>query len=219
MVKTLWIVRHAEREDNINENWQKNANPQKLKSDNSPLSSRGIKQATELAERFSNVQIDHIFASPFERTVQTATFLISQRKIPIKVELGLAEALYLCESPPGFEESAELRRRFPLVDSEYRSIFEKPLPREGFGDDSCIPRIRQTLEEILRRYNEATSIVFVSHGSPIGALHEVLVGGWNYVGQATVSKFVETGDGTGKFRQEFTDDSSHLSDQDNLRPY
>lgn len=35
---TLWVVRHAEREDNINPGWQTNSD---LKSDNSPLSKRG----------------------------------------------------------------------------------------------------------------------------------------------------------------------------------
>uniref|UniRef100_A0A914I6R3 Phosphoglycerate mutase n=1 Tax=Globodera rostochiensis TaxID=31243 RepID=A0A914I6R3_GLORO len=203
MSRILWVVRHAEREDNINSNWHKNANPQKLNLDNSPLSSRGKKQAIELATRFSKVLIDHIFASPFERTVQTATLLISKRDIPIKVEPGLAEALYLCESAPGFEEPNELRKRFPFIDPEYESIYKKPMPKEGFGDDACIPRVRRTLEQILRKYEEANSIVLVSHGSPIGALHEVLVGEWNYVGQAT----------------EFTNDSSHLSDQSNLRAY
>lgn len=39
MPKTIfWIVRHAEREDNINSNWRHNST---LKSDNSPLSRRG----------------------------------------------------------------------------------------------------------------------------------------------------------------------------------
>jgi broad specificity phosphatase PhoE len=48
---------HAEREDNINSNWMKNANPNNLKSDNSPLSARGQVQATELAKRFRNYSI------------------------------------------------------------------------------------------------------------------------------------------------------------------
>lgn len=35
---TFWVVRHAEREDNISSAWRKTS---KLKSDNSPLSKRG----------------------------------------------------------------------------------------------------------------------------------------------------------------------------------
>lgn len=128
MPRVLWVVRHAEREDNINSNWRKTANPHKLKSDNSPLSSRGHQQAKELAARleeifltvkaqsreiclndilikknflenfhqfrFANVHIDHIFASPFERTVETATAIASEIKIPIKLEPGLCEVIF-----------------------------------------------------------------------------------------------------------------------------
>jgi broad specificity phosphatase PhoE len=48
---TIWLVRHAEREDNINRHWHKNANPNGLKPDNPPLSARGLIQAEELAQR------------------------------------------------------------------------------------------------------------------------------------------------------------------------
>jgi broad specificity phosphatase PhoE len=51
-LRVLWVVRHAEREDNINANWQRNKNPFGLKADNSPLSTRGREQATELAKQF-----------------------------------------------------------------------------------------------------------------------------------------------------------------------
>ena len=90
----------------INPKWQTKANPHGLKSDNSPLSARGHKQARELAarffkfnliinfNRFANTQIDHVFASPFERTVETATFLVADRGIPIKLEPGICEVFF-----------------------------------------------------------------------------------------------------------------------------
>jgi broad specificity phosphatase PhoE len=111
--RVIWVIRHAEREDNINpKNWMvKATNPHGLKYDNSPLSSRGRKQAKELAERsflmfickisvsitdiyfsrFSKVPIDHVFASPYERTVETATILLQNKNILIKPEPGLIE--------------------------------------------------------------------------------------------------------------------------------
>lgn len=57
----------------------------------------------------------------------------------------------------------------------------------------------------------------MSHGAPIGAIHEILTGNWKYVGQATVSKFVESS--PGKFKKELSSDASHLSDKSNLRPW
>lgn len=47
--RIFYVIRHAEREDNINQNWQK-LHPDK-KFDNSPLSARGKVQAEELGKR------------------------------------------------------------------------------------------------------------------------------------------------------------------------
>uniref|UniRef100_A0A915MXF7 Phosphoglycerate mutase n=3 Tax=Meloidogyne incognita group TaxID=654580 RepID=A0A915MXF7_MELJA len=228
MPRVLWVVRHAEREDNINSNWRKTANPHKLKSDNSPLSSRGHQQAKELAARFANVHIDHIFASPFERTVETATAIASEIKIPIKLEPGLCEALYMCEEPPSFEEPEALKKRFHLIDTSYKPIFNKPMPKEGMGDSACVGRLQKTIEGICEKFKDAKSIVLVSHASPIGAIHEVLVNKWTYVGQATVTKFVETEKGSKEtkfwskqkqFCLEYSANADHLSNKSNLRPY
>lgn len=57
----------------------------------------------------------------------------------------------------------------------------------------------------------------MSHGAVIGAIHQVLTGRWNVVGQATVSKFVDMG--SKNFVCEFSGDASHLSDLANLRAY
>jgi len=150
--------------------------------------------------------------------VETATRLIGDRNIPIKVEPGLAEALYLCESPPGFHDPATLKEQYPLVDLEYAPVFPSPLPKEGYGDDSCKKRVNKTLETIFEKYHDE-SIALFGHGSPIGAIHEVLVNEWNYVGQATVSKFVEDPKKKNSFILEYSADASHLSDKSNLRAY
>ncbi|EYC00815.1 hypothetical protein Y032_0112g274 [Ancylostoma ceylanicum] len=60
-------------------------------------------------------------------------------------------------------------------------------------------------------------LLLVSHGAPIAAIHKVWNNQYLYVGQATVSKFIEVE--KGMFRLEFSSDASHLSDKSNLRPW
>lgn len=68
---------------------------------------------------------------------------------------GFFQALYLCENPPSFEEAKQLQKRYPLVDPNYESVYKKPMPKEGYGDDSCVPRVRKTIQEILRKHKDA----------------------------------------------------------------
>jgi broad specificity phosphatase PhoE len=61
--KTIYFVRHGESEDNTQP---------VIQSDASPLSEKGKKQTQVLAQRFEHLPVDKIFASPYERTRQTA---------------------------------------------------------------------------------------------------------------------------------------------------
>ncbi|TMS36125.1 hypothetical protein L596_003373 [Steinernema carpocapsae] len=213
MGRVLWVIRHAEREDNINRRWREQSD---LLSDNSPLSKRGCVQAQELAKRFENVDLDHVFSSPFDRTIDTVSRLVGSRDININVEPGLCEALYLCERPPGFESLEKIKSKYPLVNEDYQPIVGPKMPKEGYGDDACVPRLRTTLSGILDRCKSG-SILLMGHGASVGAIHEVLTGDFKYVGQATVTKLVEKS--PGQFHLEFSGDSSHLSDRSNLRPW
>ncbi|KAK6727422.1 hypothetical protein RB195_005239 [Necator americanus] len=214
--RTIWVVRHAEREDNINRKWRSLPGADGLASDNSMLSERGRTQAKECAVRFSKVNLNHVFASPYDRTIETASIIVGDKGLLVKPEPGLCEGLYMCENPPGFWEPEKLKEKFPLVDTDYISVFSKhTLPKEGFGDDACIPRVRTTLNRITEKYDG--DLMLVSHGAPIGAIHEIWMGDFKYVGQATVTKFVEVD--KGKIRMEFSSDASHLSDKRNLRPW
>ncbi|KAL3120241.1 hypothetical protein niasHT_008868 [Heterodera trifolii] len=78
--QTLWIIRHAEREDNINEEWKKGLS--KLEQEDSPLSERGIRQAEELGKWFGKINVDRVYASPFIRCLETANGLIGGKNYP-----------------------------------------------------------------------------------------------------------------------------------------
>lgn len=101
------------------------------------------------------------------------------------------------------------------MDVDYEPCYKKKtLPVEKYGDHACVARLRNTLRFITENYNG--DILLVSHAAPIAAIHEICGYSFTYVGQATVSKFTETED---RIRLDYSDDSSHLSDQTNLRPY
>ncbi|VDM29987.1 unnamed protein product [Toxocara canis] len=89
---TIWVVRHAEREDNVNKAWRRWFYAiTHLAKDDSPLSKRGRLQAEECAARFANVHLDHVFSSPYNRCIETAVRIVRSRGMSIKVEPGLSE--------------------------------------------------------------------------------------------------------------------------------
>ncbi|KAL3109685.1 hypothetical protein niasHT_017229 [Heterodera trifolii] len=78
--QTLWIIRHAEREDNVNKKWGKDLS--ELEKEDSPLSERGIRQAEELGRWFGKINVDRVYASPFIRCLETANELIGGKNYP-----------------------------------------------------------------------------------------------------------------------------------------
>ncbi|KAI6216729.1 hypothetical protein M3Y99_01801500 [Aphelenchoides fujianensis] len=184
--RRLYVVRHAEREDNVNRDWQRVH--QRFTKDNSPLSDRGRRQAEELREYFKDITID-----------ETATILLGGHPNHIQVEPGRCEALYLCQKPqPGFWPMHELVQKFERVDMDYKPVFPPPMPKEGMGDEGRVPRLEKTIDTILARCPEsrvngcfASNIVPLRHGASITAIHYVLISDFSYVGQATVSIFDE----------------------------
>jgi len=238
MVKTLYVVRHAERLDDICEF---NGSIDRCWDDPS-LSDRGREQSYELSLRFDDAQINHAFSSPFDRCMVTASIMIGPRRdLPIKAEPGLCEVLYLCENPPGFMPPDKLELLFRGFDPNYEPLFShRTLPNEPFGILTraavCIPRVRQTLEYLFEKYKNADILLLITHNSVIGAIHQLLVGEWAYVGQATVTKYVRIEEDKcadskgcsirndqiregrlGKWRCEYRNDSRHLGERVLLR--
>ncbi|KHJ89933.1 phosphoglycerate mutase family protein [Oesophagostomum dentatum] len=214
--RVVWVVRHAEREDNINKSWRDLPAARDLGLDNPMLSERGRRQCMECAARFRDIKIAHVFASPYDRTIETASIIVAGRNLLVKPELGLCESLHHCTDPPGFWDTARLKKKYPLVDAAYVPIFSRhTLPKVEFGDYASTPRIRSTLISLTEKYSG--DLLLVSHGAPIACVHKVWHDQYFYVGQASVTKFVEVE--KGKFRLEYSADISHLSDKNNLRPW
>ncbi|VDK44668.1 unnamed protein product [Anisakis simplex] len=216
--RTVWVVRHGQRVDNIDKTWKLNA--PRGAWDDPPLTSRGHQQAIECARRLARERIDTILCSPFMRCVQTASHISSvhPKQPRVFIEPGLCESLNVCQNPPGYLTATQLRNDFPLIDENYRTIVPKPEPENN--EIECKQRITIVLNEMLRRYEG--DILIVSHGSPIAMIHEVLTGEWHYIGQCTISKFISSGNDNnngemGTFSAAMQGDSTHLTDRTNLR--
>jgi 2,3-bisphosphoglycerate-dependent phosphoglycerate mutase len=70
--KTIWIIRHAEKQMDDN----KNSNP--------PLSKIGSQRAEDLKELLVRKPIQYLFSTPYLRTQQTLLPLSKERNIPIQ---------------------------------------------------------------------------------------------------------------------------------------
>ena len=125
--QTIWLCRHGNRIDFVDPSW---------KGDDPPLSADGIIQAQETGLRLQGEGIQHIFTSPFLRTIETAHYIAEALDLPIKIEHGASEWLnaeWFSERPAHLPLDA-LLRRFPRVDGRYKSVVMPAYP----GGDACV---------------------------------------------------------------------------------
>lgn len=104
-VRNIWLVRHGERADVVDSKW---FNRVQRAYDDPPLAPLGEEQvysfaceqdrllqlqAAETGRRLRDVPIGCIYASPYTRTMQTASIINNQRErpVPIRVEPGICE--------------------------------------------------------------------------------------------------------------------------------
>jgi broad specificity phosphatase PhoE len=107
MDDVIWIVRHGEREDVAHlHSWisrDEDSKYQHLPDDDPPLSTRGRQQSTEVGHYLRNMSIAHIFSSPFDRCVETASLIVAEfdNRSTVNIESNIGDVLY--DYPPGKE--------------------------------------------------------------------------------------------------------------------
>lgn len=204
--KILWLVRHGLRIDFADPEWVASAeNPY-----NPPLDPTGLEQAAETAERLKSESIEHIFVSPFLRTLQTASLVAEKSGIEIKVEAGLSEWLTPNEFDqlPDLNNPTDLLKAFPLVNADYQSLFNPDYPED---QEALNTRMSKTISGIIDKYG--SNILIVSHGSPIQSIHKALLNdvpdSMQPMGSVTKLEY-----SSGKWNLIINGDSSHLSSPD-----
>lgn len=160
MSQTIWIARHGNREDFVDVTWLKTAE----RPFDPGLSPDGFAQAQKLANYLQGNPIDHLFCSPFLRTVQTAHIIAETLDLSIKVEAGLSEFVFFPLIPflPELLPRPILAKKFPRIDESYHSqiIVKHPESLTEFEQ-----RSHQIIERLTHQFSG--NILLVTHQAPL----------------------------------------------------
>ncbi len=203
MPQTVWIARHGNRLDFVNPEWFNTA----ARRYDPPLSADGFVQAAELGHRLKSANISHIFASPFLRTIQTASKIAQILKLPIKLEAGLGEwhnSKWMSELPE-LHPHEFLAAEYPAIDWSYQSQIH---PRYPETKDDVNRRTATTIKQLVSEYSE--DILIVGHGASVHGATYGLVPDTEYfkVALCSLTKVVRDGN---KWNLDYYADTSHLS--------
>ncbi|WP_342601183.1 histidine phosphatase family protein [Psychrobacillus sp. FSL H8-0483] len=142
LLKKIFIIRHCE------------AHGQSFEAQ---LTDRGIKQAFDLSEFFSNIRIDRIISSPYERAIQSVQPLAKRLKIEIEINHQLTERILSNKNLSDWFE--KLRETFVDIDLKLEG---------GESSQEAMKRIVEVAEEI---FNDVTqNTIIVTHGNIMSLL-------------------------------------------------
>jgi broad specificity phosphatase PhoE len=171
--RSIWLARHGNRIDFIDSTWRERAE----RPHDPPLSPDGIIQARKLGLRLKSAGLNHIFSSPFLRTVQTAVQVAEATGLPVKLEKGLGEFLNPIWFPtaPKLLSVDELARQFPCIDTRYVSRGDAVYPEHDEIND-CWPRAAQTARRLVQQF--PGNLLLVGHGATVAGATYGLVEGY-----------------------------------------
>ena len=139
---------------------------------NVPLSDEGREQARQLAARLSGEKLAAVYASPMDRTVETATIIAEPHGQPLQTRDGLREI-----SHGGWEglTRLEVEERFPDETAEWEKDPYTFAPKGGESGLAVTARALPVLIEIVRAH-EGCTVLVVSHKATIRLLLSSLLG-------------------------------------------
>ncbi len=169
--RTIWLARHGMRQDFEQEGWCETAD----RPHDPPLSDNGRTQAGETGRFLKDKGLDRIYTSPFLRTVETSAIIAAHCNAPVFIEHGLGEVQKAEWFPraPDFISPDVLKKRFPHIDTSYRSRVMPAFP-ESEEDGELDARCRQTVAGLLEDGWRCT--LWVGHGASVGGMARGLTG-------------------------------------------
>lgn len=153
----LYIVRHGQTDWNVKKLLQGATDIE--------LNEEGIKQAKELSKKLDLDKIDICFCSPLKRTRQTANILLGDKVKVIYDDMIVERGFGDYEGKPINFDFIVPQWDYKLNDSSHNI--------ESIQD--CLLRAEKFIDKIKKEYPNKT-ILIISHGSFIKALHFNLIG-------------------------------------------
>eukprot|EP01097_Dermamoeba_algensis_P000565 TRINITY_DN1196_c0_g1_i1.p1 TRINITY_DN1196_c0_g1~~TRINITY_DN1196_c0_g1_i1.p1 ORF type:complete len:181 (-),score=25.41 TRINITY_DN1196_c0_g1_i1:266-808(-) len=158
----LYVVRHGERIDMVDQTWEKTA----AEPDDPPLTERGILQARKTGQKLRTEphKIEHIFCSPFLRCLQTATEIAEELDLQIKVEYGLSEWFKKSwfTKMPALDLNV-IQSAFSRVDKSYKSFYELKNFPESLTE--CCLRFEKTTLNLITNFMEKDKNILLGKAS------------------------------------------------------
>ena len=149
---TLILARHGETDWNRDGIWQGHGDP--------PLNELGRRQATELAEKLADVEIDALYSSDLRRAYETAEIVGGAKGLTITADPDLREM--------------DVGSWSGLTMEEIRSAFPKWRTRRGIARG--LPREGCRRARPHRKGARRPAVLVVTHGGVVRALQRHLFG-------------------------------------------
>ena len=164
----IWIVRHGNREDFQNPGWARTAE----RPYDPALSADGETQAQEVGRSLGDEPVDCVFASPFLRTIQTASHIADALDLPVRLEPGIGEILPDIQGMPALQSREECAQRFPRIDWSYNAAGCLSYPESS---DAGHIRAAATAKALAARF-PGKNLLMVTHGAPVVGIVKGLTG-------------------------------------------
>lgn len=142
LLKQIYVIRHCEAEGQPPE---------------APLTAKGMKQALELAEFFSTIEVDRIISSPYKRAMDSIQPLAKNIGVRVEADARLTERILSDHPMPDWFE--KLRNTFEDLDLKFEG---------GESSLEAMNRIVEVVEGILHSRDENT--IIVTHGNLMSLL-------------------------------------------------
>lgn len=210
MSQLVWVVRHGNREDFQNPGWAKTAQ----RPFDPALSADGETQAKEVGRSLHGEPIHCVFASPFLRTIQTASHIADALDLPVCLEPGIGEILPTVQTNPALLPEVERTQQFPRIDYEYVAVKSLSYPESS---EEGHERAAATAHALTDRFPDK-NLLMVTHGAPVVGIVRGLTGLADRITVPLCCVFTLQRDGD-SWRVVQLSDISHLSNQETSKRY